>query len=181
MAVAAAAAVVWLNNRAAAALLALAVGCAVGTTVYQQVQPFKYEDFRAATDLVGDSARPGDGIVFLPSAMRVGYDQYARAGLDNGLAPVDVALAPGAGPLIADLIGGTELPPDQVRHAVAARQRVFVVGDGPPQSMTSHRSRKDQAKVAALRSGYVLAWSRRFGVVTVSLFTQRGSRTGLSP
>ena len=38
--------------------------------------PFKYENYRAADDTDGRSRRPGDGVMFLPASMRVGFEVY---------------------------------------------------------------------------------------------------------
>jgi hypothetical protein len=78
VAIAVAAAALRLRSRAVTALIVLAIAGALGSSAVQQIQPYKYENFRAATDLVVDDARPGDGVLFLPSSMRVGYDAYVR-------------------------------------------------------------------------------------------------------
>jgi mannosyltransferase len=174
VAIAVAATALRLRSRAVTALIVLAIAGALGSSAVQQTQPYKYENFRAATDLVVDDARPGDGVLFLPSSMRVGYDAYVRADRDDPhpAAVADVALEPGDGPLVASRIGGDEVSPDDIGRSVDAHPRIFLVGDSLPEALIGHRGAIDRAKEAALRSGYALIWTRRFGGLTVSLFAR---------
>src|SRR6185437_3464118 len=86
-----------IGGRAGIALIVAAALAAGATTAIQQIRPYKYEDYRAAADTIGDLAQPGDAVVFLPASTRLGFDVYSQ--LEPDLNRVtDTALAPGGAP-----------------------------------------------------------------------------------
>lgn len=151
-----------VGGRAAVALGAVVVLVAAVTTGVQLARPYKYENYRAAVDEVGDHSVRGDGVLFSPASARAGFDVYV--GTEPELSGLrDAALRPDGQPARSDHIGGVELPPSQLRHAVGDLHRVFVVGD-PATSGPDYT-----AKLRAL-SGFRLVWTRSYGAVDVRLF-----------
>jgi mannosyltransferase len=162
-----------LGGRLARGLLAVTVVVALVTSAVQVGRPYKYEDYRSATDAVTDAARPGDGVVFLPAAYRVGYEVYAREPGEpvDGTLPTDLALLPGGGPDSASQIGGRELPPTATADRIRLAGRVFLYGLALPAAARTRRGTADRAKELAL-AGYRQVWERRFGQVDVTLLTR---------
>jgi hypothetical protein len=165
-----------IGGRLAAGLVAAALLAGAVTSVVQQAQPFKYEDFRGAADVVADTAQPGDGLLFLPASNRVGYDRYFNADTDPQQArAIDLALVAGAGPQVAGAIGGLEVDPAELARDIAGYHRIYLVGDALGRSTRIRAGAADLAKAAALRAGYRAAWTRGFGQVNVTLFVSRAS------
>jgi mannosyltransferase len=154
----------------AGTVLALVAGAA--TSVVQQAQPYKYEDFRAASDIVDDTARPGDAVLYVPASTRVGIDPYA-AGQPGEQDAADVALQRGGSPTRADEIAGVEVPAAAIAGALRGHADVYLVGDPLRQAIGPHSSPSDRAKISALLQGYTPVWSHAFGVITVTLLSQR--------
>jgi mannosyltransferase len=165
-----------VGGRLAAGLVVAALLAGVVTSVVQQAQPFKYEDYRGAADAVADTAKPGDGVLFLPASTRVGYDRYLSADTDDpgSARAVDMALLAGAGPQVAGRIGGLEVDPVVLARDIAGYRRIYLVGDGLGQSKR-RAAAADLAKAATLRADYTAAWTRGFGQVNVTLFVWRAS------
>jgi mannosyltransferase len=161
------------GGRTARALLAATVLVAALTSTVQLARPYKYEDYRSATDAVTDAARPGDGVVFLPASFRVGYVQYLREPGErpDGAEPADLALRPGDGPDAASQIGGSELPPPATESRMRLARRIFLYGLALPVADRTRRGRADRAKELAL-AGYHQLWRRHFGQVDVTLFSR---------
>ena len=170
VAIAVAAACIRTRNRFVVGFTLVALLAAAVTSVVQQAQPYKYENYRAAEDLVDATARPGDAMVFLPASTRVGYLQYAdhQAGDPQVL---DIALRQGGEPDTADQIGGYEVAPTVLADRLRSHPRVFLIGFPPAEALTP-RDGTDQVKQLALRSGYAILWSRAYGEVSVSLFAR---------
>lgn len=152
------------GGRVARVALAVALVAALGTTVVQQARPYKYEDFRAATDAVTDAARPGDGVVFLPLSSRVGYQAYVGRERD-GVVPTDPLLW--KDPVAADRIGGREVAAAAVAARVHAARRVFLYGTDLVAGAVGAGA-TDAAKARAV-AGYRVRWVRHFGLVSVAL------------
>jgi mannosyltransferase len=171
VAIAVAAAYARRRNRFVAGFTVAVLVAAAVTTGIQQTRPYKYEDYRAALNTIDATARSGDALLFLPVSARVGYIQYAG---DHNPAPAvsDVALLHDGHPNVADRIGGYEVGPDVLARRLRAYQRIFLVGD-PLSVAFAPRRGTDEVKQTALRDGYTLAWTRAFGVMSVSLFVRR--------
>jgi mannosyltransferase len=150
----------------------LALVASAATSVVQQIQPYKYEDFRAASDLVDDTARPGDAVLYVPAATRVGIDPYA-AGQPGEQHAADVALQDGGSPTRADQIAGVEVPAGAIAGVLRGHADVYLVGDPLRQALGPHTSPSDRAKISALLQGYTPVWSHAFGVITVTLLSRR--------
>lgn len=144
------------------------------TSVVQQTLPYKYEDYRAASDLVDDTARAGDAVLFVPAATRVGIGAYSTAEPGEQHA-VDVALQAGGSPLHADQIAGIEVPADAIAGLLAGRPDVYLIGDPLSVASGPHVSATDRAKVRALLQEYATVWSRHFGGITVTLLSRRNA------
>ncbi|WP_203963488.1 glycosyltransferase family 39 protein [Actinocatenispora thailandica] len=154
------------GGRVARAMLAVALVAAVGTTAVQQLRPYKYENFRAATDAVTDTARPGDGMLFLPLSSRVGYLAYAGRDRDGHL-PADPLLR--RAPRLADRIGGREVAARLVPARVHAARRIFLYGTDLA-ALSARPGPSSAPKVRAV-AGWRVRWIRHFGAVSVALLT----------
>ncbi len=161
------------GSRAARVLLVATALVAAVTSGVGLASPYKYEDYRSATDAVTDAARPGDGVVFLPASFRVGYVQYLREPGErpDGTPPADLALRPGDGPDAASQIGGGELPPPATGSRIRLANRIFLYGLALPVADRTRRGRADRAKELAL-DGYRQLWRRHFGQVDVTLLAR---------
>jgi mannosyltransferase len=154
------------------ALLAVAALVLPGlvASVAQQAAAYKYEDYRAAADAMLDTSRSGDGMLFVPSSARVGIDGYLRPdGHERSVAvPTDLALLDPASVASGELIGGDECPAPAV-PAVVNRPRIYLIGDDLVDARDNPIGSADRAKAEVLAERYTIAWSRRFGEVTVTL------------
>jgi hypothetical protein len=139
--------------------------CALGASLVQLVQPYKYEDYRAAADTMGDLAQPGDAVVFLPISGREGFDIYAH--LEPDLSNVHDAID-AAAPASTDEIGGLNRPAAQVPGRLDAAGLIFVLGD--PVSV-AERSLRDPVSVAEEQSlvGYHAVQVRHWGDLTLTV------------
>ena len=153
-------------------VVALVLALAVVATWGQHSQPFKYENYRAADDTMGDLAGPGDGVMFLPASMRAGFDVYRH--LEPDLANVrDLALAPGGTPTATDLIGGQDEPADRIATLFAAAPRIFVLGN--PLTADTHRplGATATAELDVLHAYRVIS-TKRWGVVYLTVLQRQG-------
>jgi mannosyltransferase len=159
-----------LPRRTALAIGGLLVVVSLTATIVQAIQPFKYEDYRAAAVAVRDTAQPGDGIVYIPSSFRVGMAPYlARAFAGTGVpVPLDVALADPASPRIGAVIGGTEVTVAEVGARIRSDDRIYLIGPNLSAG-SAGLAPINAAKETALRDGYTSAWHRTYGEVTVTL------------
>lgn len=170
VAVAVAAVCIRVRSRFVVGFTLVTLLAAAATSIIQQAQPYKYENYRAAENLVDATARPGDAMLFLPASTRVGYLQYAEHATGDPHV-LDVALRRGGEPGTADQIGGYEVAPTVLTDRLRSHPRVFLIG-APLAAAGTMGGSTDQVKQLALRSGYALVWSRAFGVVSVSLFVR---------
>jgi len=159
----------------ATAFLTAAFLAAAVTSAVQQAKPFKYEDFRSAAYSVADTAQSGDGLVFVPAAFRVGFDRYLRTGHgDPGRSPVaDVALQSEQSVHTSEVIGGQECDEALLPGRIVAHDRIYLVGDTLSEALDRRGGPTELAKERVLRDSYSAVWSRRFGVVTVTLFVRQ--------
>lgn len=146
------------------------VAAAITSTV-QAVAPYKYEDYRAAADAIGDSGASNASLVFLPSSGRAGFAPYAA--LEPDLAPLaDAALAPGGTPVLTTRIDGRDASPGVVAEQLAQYRTLYLIGDSLPTARRSLRGATDRAQEAALATLTPVA-VRRFGQITVTEFRRR--------
>jgi hypothetical protein len=147
----------------------------VGVTGVQQSRPYKYEDFRAVADAVADSARVGDGLVFLPASFRVGYDEYLRPDRHDPAPALatDVAVRSPLRWAHDDVIGGQECPPAQLAERIDPHERIFLVGSTLSAAIRQRHTPAEQTKEQLLSRGYQQIWSSRYGDVAVTLFVRK--------
>lgn len=140
------------------------------TTAVQQLAPYKYEDFRAAADHMGDLARPGAAVMFLPASTRAGFEPY-RA-MESDLNRVrDLAETPGGAPSSTAQLAGNVRPAAQLPRLFRSARTIFVMGDSPVQARTL-RDAVDRAEESAL-AGYRVTASVRYGDVWLTELTAR--------
>ncbi|MEV7869397.1 glycosyltransferase family 39 protein [Streptomyces sp. NPDC088124] len=118
-------------RRRAVAVVAVAAALAalwpVGT--YLRTPQSRQNDATAVARAVRESARPGDGLLFLPARRRVWT--LARPGDFRGL--TDLALD--RSPVASDTLHGTELPAARVRERMLGARRIVAVHDLPGQPL----------------------------------------------
>ena len=106
------------------------------------------EDIRGTARVVGDGARPGDAVIFMPASRRVvalGYPGDFRVA-------EDVALA--RSPAASGTLWGVEKPPGELAAALAGHPRVWVVTGAPRYGERPDPG--DSAKARLLGRGYRL-------------------------
>lgn len=161
------------HSRVVTTLVVLAGVCALGASLVQLVQPYKYEDYRAAADTMGDLAQPGDVVVFLPISGREGFDVYAHfePDLNNVHDAIDAAA-----PASTDEIGGSNRPAAQVAGRLDTARLIFVLGD--PVSV-AERNLRDPVSVAEEQSlaGYHVLQVRQWGDLTLTVLQRDPART----
>ncbi|XIE77493.1 glycosyltransferase family 39 protein [Streptomyces sp. SBR177] len=139
-------------RRAAAALPYVVTGLAIAALLPQflakRSPASRVDDVLAAADEVRTLARPGDAVLFVPSARRDTrlVSPGAFAGID------DIALA--RTPEESATLKGEEADPERIRAAMLARPRILLVTDagrpaGPPSSA------RDRMKTAVLARSFV--------------------------
>ncbi|MCW2527556.1 MAG: hypothetical protein JWM76_2416 [Pseudonocardiales bacterium] len=143
------------------------VSCLVASTV-QQISPYKYEDYRAAADVVDDSARPGAAIVFLPTSMRDGYRPYVDA---DGVSVADPFLASSALQNDYPSLGGFEVDAAQADAGLHRAGQIFVFGYTLAQASHYLTSPMDIAKQRLL-ANYRVVRVAHFGGVAVSVLSR---------
>lgn len=154
-------------GRTVQALAAVALVIAATTTAVQQAHPFKYENYRAAADAMGDLARPGDAVMFMPISARVGLEPYY--GIEPDLRNVrDLAMLPGVPPTATDQIGGTDLPPSVLSAAFGRAPTIFLLGDSLAAARRFLRDPTDLAQQAAL-APYRVTRSLHYGVLSLTV------------
>jgi mannosyltransferase len=171
--IAAAVVAVRTRGRLATTLIAVAVAAGLITSIVQQTQPYKYENLLRADDMITDTAKAGDGILFVSQSFRVGYEQYI-AGESDDAGPVvqDLAIQPGRDIVRTDQIGGVELAPSALRKNLVGHDRIYLFGFDLSQAVRTRHSLKDVAKEQVLQQSYRPLWKHRYGGVTVTLFTR---------
>jgi mannosyltransferase len=170
---AAAVAAVRIGGRLGVALIAVALLIAAVTSAIQQVQPYKYENYRAAADTIGDLAQVGDAVVFLPISARVGFDVYSQ--FEPDLRHVsDSALAPGGAPAETDQVGGTDRPATQLTSLLQRSATIFVLGDPLSSALRSLRDATDLVEETALKD-YSISQTRRWGDLVLTVLRRDSS------
>ncbi len=141
---------------------------AAATSVVQVSMPYKYEDYRAAADAIGDAGTTASSVVFLPASSRAGFAPYSRMESDlSGLA--DAALSAGGAPLGTDQIAGVEGAPSATATRLARYRTLFLVGDRLEQARHSLHGAEDRAQEMVLAHCAVVS-TRQFGQIAVTQF-----------
>ncbi|MFC8826511.1 hypothetical protein ACFT9I_14355 [Streptomyces sp. NPDC057137] len=124
-------------------------------------------DVVAIAEAVRDTARPGDGLMFMPSRRRVWT--LVRPADFRGL--TDLALR--ASPRASHTLYGTELPAAEIRERVPDFRRIVAVHDlaGQPLDDTD----QEAAKRAALREGYEVCGTRRVTGARITVYARPGA------
>jgi mannosyltransferase len=155
------------RSRVVAVLVAVAGLCSLGATTVQLTHSYKYENYRAAADTMGDLAKPGSSVVFLPISGREGYDIYDH--LEPDLRNIsDVTLKPHSGPAATSHIGGLDLAPAQISARLSGASTVFLLGDTVA---TADRTLHDPASVAQenMLARYHPVLVRHYGDLTLTV------------
>lgn len=160
----------------AVTLVVTLLAVSAATTLVQQTRAYKYENFRAAADIVIDTDHPGDAIVFAPSSFRIGIHPYLHGdpGDTDPIVPADVALAVSASPYTGSTIGGTEVTAGQLAARVDASSRIYLVGASFATLIDGDSGSGNAPKQDALL-GYTPAWSHTYGALTVTLLIHRSA------
>ena len=157
-----------LPARGQLAIALTLIGAAAATTVVQQLAPYKYEDFRAATDRMGDLARPGADVMFLPASTRAGFEPYRSMEADVNRVH-DVAEVPGGTPSATTQIAGEVRPAADLPALFSSAHTIFLMGDSLAQTRVLHDS-VARAEESVLRS-YRVVRSVRYGDIWLTEFT----------
>ncbi|WP_405676289.1 glycosyltransferase family 39 protein [Streptomyces sp. NBC_01511] len=124
-------------------------------------------DAVAIAEAVRETARPGDGLMFMPSRRRVWT--LVRPADFRGL--TDLALH--RSPRASHTLYGTELPAAEIRERVPDFRRIVAVHDvaGQPLDDTD----QEEAKRAALREAYEVCGTRRVTGAQITVYARPGA------
>ena len=155
---------------ATAVALSLLAGSAV-TSARLQAAPFRYEDLRAAADIVLEGTHPQDGAVLLPTGIRTAVGFYV-ARVDPGAPrPTDLLAAPGQTEDALGNFGGGVLPAAQATARVLGHRVVWLITYA---NASARRGATAKAVLATLARCYRPGSAHRFGMVLV----ERDEATG---
>ncbi|MFE3829780.1 glycosyltransferase family 39 protein [Streptomyces sp. NPDC059092] len=143
---------------------ALAALCPVGT--HLRTPQSRQNDATAVARAVRESARRGDGLLFMPARRRVWT--LARPGEFRGLA--DLALD--RSPVASHTLHGTELPAGRVRARMLAARRIVAVRDLPGQPLEA--TGPEAVKRAVLRTYFEECGGRTVTRARITVHARRG-------
>jgi mannosyltransferase len=149
----------------ATVVLVLFAGLAIGPQVSVRQPWSRPDDLRKLSRMLAALARPGDGVLYLPTNMRVvsmAYPGPFRSLRDIALSRTPVA----AGNLI-----GTDVGPALLRRRASGARRLWVISDGLGALRAPH-SATQRAEVRLLAS-YRLAGRWDAGAVILSRYVRR--------
>jgi hypothetical protein len=143
------------------------IAIAAITTGVQQAQPFKYENYRQAADVMGDVAVPGSTVMFLPISTRAGFEPYRH--LEPDLGRVNDAALRGSISQV-DRIGGADQPAASLMQIFDHSPEIFVLGDSVAQARQLLHDPTDVAQLKVL-IGYRTVRVIRSGDLYLSVLT----------
>jgi mannosyltransferase len=152
-----------------AVFVATVIAIAAITTGVQQAQPFKYENYRQAADVMGDAAVPGSTVMFLPISTRAGFEPYRH--LEPDLGRIDDAALDGPVNRV-DRIGGADQPASTLTQRFDRSPEIFVLGDSVTQAGRVLHDSTDIAQLDVL-SRYRTVRVIRSGDLYLSVLTPR--------
>lgn len=124
-------------------------------------------DVVAIAEAVRQEARPGDGLMFMPSRRRV----WTLVRPADFRGPTDLALR--RSPRASHTLYGTELPAAEIRARVPDFRRVVAVHDLPGQPLDD--TDQEAAKREALREAYVVCGTRRVTGAQITVYARPGA------
>ncbi|MET8681464.1 glycosyltransferase family 39 protein [Streptomyces sp. NPDC004647] len=160
--------------------VALAGAAAVGAAFLWQLplherarQPAgRQDDLAAVAALVREETRPGDALLFVPSHQRRVALAYPR----DFAGRRDLALSAPVAP--SGTLEGREVQPGELRERLGGADRVWVVAvPGVEDQPWFRGSRREQAKLTALREHFTEVSAARVRSGTVALHVRDGLRT----
>ncbi|MFI1965961.1 glycosyltransferase family 39 protein [Streptomyces pathocidini] len=130
----------------------------------------RQDDLAAVAHLVRERTKPGDALLFVPSAQRRIALAYPRAFTGRR----DLALER---PVAASgTLDGREVPPRELRARLAGTERVWVVAEpGVVNRAWFRRNRREQSKLAALHADFTTFSTAQSRSGTITLLV-RGTR-----
>ena len=146
------------------------IAAAVVTTAVQQLAPYKYEDFRAAADHMGDLAGTSADVMFVPESTRAGFEPYRSMEADVRRVH-DVAERPGGSPSATSQIAGDDRPAAELPALFASARTIFLMGDSLAQARAA-RDAVARAEDLVLRD-YRVVRSVRYGDIWLTELTVR--------
>lgn len=148
------------------------LAASLATSLVTQLAPFRYEDPRAAADAVLDAARPGDGLVMLPTGVRTTIGYYLRRVDPRVARPADLLQVLSGTEARQGDFGGLMVPPAAARSALLRHRVVWLVRYA---DASAHRGATAQAVEADLARCYRAGPVRRFGLLEVRRETATGA------
>lgn len=140
-------------RRPAVAVLALAlVVVLLPGWAWQRTAASREDDVTATAEsvqsVVGETAAPGDGLLFIPSRLRTITRVHPGAFQELD----DLALA--RDPVSSRTLYGVEYPVDRIAAELAAAERVVVVTDDPPRGQARDQLPRENVKREVLRARF---------------------------
>ncbi|MFE5841214.1 hypothetical protein ACFQ7N_06125 [Streptomyces niveus] len=147
--------------------LAAAFAALVPAGIHLRSPDSRKNDVVAIAEAVRDTARPGDGLLFMPARRRVWT--LVRPADFRDLSDLALLRSPRA----SHTLYGTELPAAEIRERVLDFRRVVAVHDlaGQPLDDTD----QEAAKRAALRAAYVVCGTRRVTGARITVYARPGA------
>lgn len=158
------------RTQSARLLVAGLTAVAVTTTVHGQLVAYRYENPRAAADVVLDDAAPGEGLVYLPPSVRTTVGWYLDRLDRSSPRPADVLLDPTGSQDAVGNFGGRNLPAGDAVRNLLRHQVVWLVR----YDSAAATSRPARAVLAVLQRCYQLGSARSYGQLIVARETRIG-------
>ena len=153
----------------AALVLAFAVSALPLQRHYRQAATGHDSDLKGMAGYLVRDARPGDAVLFVPTAARATAAAYPAA-----FAHLDDVMLGGSGPATATL-AGVDLPPDRLAARLAGHDRVWLLTYPEPFALRSAAYRED---VRVLGSGYRPVLGARLQEAVVTLYARNPGAPG---
>ncbi|WP_407552179.1 glycosyltransferase family 39 protein [Streptomyces sp. Pv4-95] len=149
-----------------AAVLVLVLAALLPVNVHLRSPDSRVDDLTAIARTVGEVARPGDGLLFMPSRRRV----WVAAHPDGFRGLHDLAVA--KSPLASHTLYGTERSGDAIRDRMLAARRIIVAGD--PDGQPTDANDQEIAKRATLRDAFAVCSSREVHGARITVYARPG-------
>jgi mannosyltransferase len=136
---------------------------------FQRTAASHGDDMSATARAVGRLGAPGDGLLFIPTRLRIAKEAFPAdfRGLE------DLALAQDA--VASGTLYGVELPPSQIRARILAAKRIIVVANEPSYDQPSDRIEQEVVKRETIAQHFSACRSEDTPDVRITVFAIPGS------